>query len=113
MATTIQRDFTPADRYLYNFNKCSYANGWAQIDTEQDAIYYGQWINPERRLIFAYVEGDCILTKCETDADLQSEMFRMKEWNVKQGWRFMGIDPGFNEALKTALITAGLEQYLH
>lgn len=109
----IIRDFTPADRYLYDFRVCTIEKGWAQIDTSQDASYYGQWINPVKRLIFCYCEGDTILTKCENDAELVSEIERMKAWNLDQGHRFMGIDPGFNEALKTALVNAGLGEYLH
>lgn len=103
----------PADRYLYDFKVLTIAKGWAQIDTDQDASYFGQWISPTRLEIFAYVEGDCILTKCADAAELQSEIARMKQWNIDQGHRFMGIDPGFSEPLKDALIAAGLLEYLH
>jgi hypothetical protein len=110
---TTQRDFSPADRYLYDFGVCSTSRGWAQIDTSQDAWYFGQWINPDRRQIFCYCEGDEILTTCDTDMELCNEIERIRSWNVESGHRFKGIDPGFNEALKSTLIAIGLEQYLH
>ncbi len=37
----ITREFAPADRYTYDFGLCSYENGWAQVDTAQDASYFG------------------------------------------------------------------------
>jgi hypothetical protein len=109
----ITRDFTPADRYLYDFGPCTTAKGWAQIDTSQDASYFGQWVNPARRLVFSYVEGDCILVSLDTDEELRAEFAEMKQWNETQGYRFMGIDPGFNPELKTALVSAGLQEYIH
>lgn len=42
------REFCPTDRYVYDFGKCSYAKGWAQVDTRQDASYYGTWDEPDR-----------------------------------------------------------------
>ena len=55
MKTT--REFAPADRYIYDFGLCSYENGWAQVDTAQDAAYFGTWANPARVLIFRHVSG--------------------------------------------------------
>jgi hypothetical protein len=109
----IERGFSPADRYLYDFKLCTIERGWAQVDTSQDASYYGTWISPEKRQIFQYVEGDLYLTRCDTDAELAAEILRMKEWNTSMGHRFMGIDPGFNADLKAALCAAGLAEYLH
>jgi hypothetical protein len=56
---TIERfnEFCPGNRYLYDFRVCTYEKGWAQIDTRQDAAYYGSWTNPVRREIFTYCEG--------------------------------------------------------
>ena len=82
---TIIREFAPVDRYPYDFRVCTIARGWAQIDTGQDASYYGQWINPAKREIFAYCEGDRILTRCKTDAALCAEIARMKAWNLENG----------------------------
>ena len=72
MKTT--REFAPADRYLYDFGLCSVANGWAQFDTAQDASYFGNWINPDRRMMFSYAEGDTTLVECETDEEFAAHV---------------------------------------
>lgn len=110
---TVTRNFLPSDRYLYDFKLCTTDKGWAQIDTSQDASYFGQWINPTKRKIFAYIEGDLILTQLDTDAELKEEVEEMKRWNEEQGHCFLGIDPGFSTDLKAALTTIGLGEYLH
>ena len=57
----ITHEFCPGDRYTYDFGLCSFENGWAQIDTAQDASYFGTWANPTRLMIFSYCEGDTTL----------------------------------------------------
>ena len=42
----ITREFCPGDRYVYDFGLCTYEKGWAQVDTAQDASYFGTWANP-------------------------------------------------------------------
>jgi len=43
-------DFDPeTSRYAFDFRLCHFKNGWAQLDTRQDASYYGNWINPVTR----------------------------------------------------------------
>ena len=59
----ITREFCPGDRYVYDFGLCSYENGWAQVDTAQDASYFGTWANPTRLMIFSYCEGDTTLKR--------------------------------------------------
>jgi hypothetical protein len=105
--------FAPGDRYVYDFRLCTTDKGWAQVDTSQDASYFGTWINPSSRKILCSCEGDVTVTSTDTDAELAEEIAEMKQWNVENGHRFLGIDPGFNENLKQALITAGLAEYLH
>src|SRR5678809_1577262 len=110
---TITRSFCPADRYLYDFKLCTIEKGWAQIDTSQDASYFGQWVNPLKREIFAYIEGDLVLTKVDSYQELQAEIAEMQRWNEEQGHRFIGIDPGFSPQLRQELSDAGLGGYLH
>ena len=62
----ITRDFKPmSDRYGFDFGPCSTANGFAQIDTRQDASYYGTWCSPAARTIVNYCEGDVTTTVCD------------------------------------------------
>jgi hypothetical protein len=102
-----------ADRYKYDFLNCTYAKGWAQLDTSQDASYFGQWINPELLQIFSYCEGDTCLLSFDSAAELSAEVESIKQWNEEQGLRFLGIDPGFGETMKANLLAAGLGQYFH
>lgn len=119
MAIQITRGFSPADRYLYDFKVLTTGKGWAQLDSRQDASYYGHWINPARREIFGYCEGDTILTLCDTDAELVSELERMAVWNAESGYReyrngkTIAIDTGFSEELRCACILSGIGEHLH
>ena len=54
----ITRDFRPlTDRYAFDTGPCSYANGFAQIDTRQDASYYGTWCSPVARTIVSFCDS--------------------------------------------------------
>ena len=71
----IIRDFKPmSDRYSFDFGRCSSANGFAQIDTGQDASYYGTWSAPATRTIVNFCEGDVTTTVCETDTDFAEQL---------------------------------------
>lgn len=109
----VQREFLPSDRYQYDFITCTTAKGWAQVDTRQDASYFGQWVNPTLRQIVCYCEGDVIITTVDTDDELVREMAAIKEFTDGQGYPFLGIDPGFSEELKERLMACGLGQFFH
>ena len=111
---TIQRitEFAPADRYIYDFRACTYEKGWAQIDTRQDASYYGTWTNPDRRELFNYCEGDTTLTRCDTDAEYIQAVRECADWNKSSGY-WIGIDPGFGESMKERFVALGLADLLH
>lgn len=104
--------FAPADRYLYDFKVLTYAKGWAQVDTKQDASYYGTWTNPMTREIFNYCEGDVCLTKCETDDDYRQAIAELVRWNRESGY-WLGIDAGFGEDMKAAFANLGMSDLLH
>jgi len=109
---TTTRLFEQSDRYQFDFKICTYAKGWAQLDTSQDASYFGTWINPAERKIANYCEGDVTIQTAETDAELAQLVSEIKEWNDKQGHRFIGIDPGYGEDMQCRLVAAGLGGYL-
>lgn len=103
-------EFCPADRYVFDMHFCSYDKGWAQFDSRQDASYYGHWINPEKRQIVSYCEGD--VSKFTFDND--DEMIEwVQEFKDNENLGFIGIDPGFGEVLKSTLIAHGLGPFLH
>ena len=113
MAIVIIRNFElMSDRYKYDFRRCTYAKGWAQVDTKQDASYYGTWTNPEQREIFNYCEGDLTLTHCDTDTEYCAEVRRCADWNRDAGY-WLGIDPGFGAEMKAKFEALGLAELLH
>lgn len=111
---TIERitEFAPADRYIYDFKYCSYKNGWAQVDTTQDASYYGTWANPERREIFTYCEGDTTLVRCDTDDEYRQALREVIDWNKEAGY-WLGIDAMCNERMKERFTALGFADVLH
>jgi len=109
----IERSFTPdGDRYIFDFDLCPSKEGWAQLDTRQDAWYYGNWANPFERKIISYAEGDVTITTCDTDEEFVAEMNNWVRWNKENDY-FIGIDPGFNEELKAKFQALGLSELMH
>lgn len=108
-----EKDFIEADRYLFDFYYCSTQEGYAQVDTNQDAAYCGTWTNPFKRTIFSYCEGDTCLKTAENDDEYVKELLDIKEWNFEDGYAFKGIDPGFNKELKDKFVSLGLLDLLH
>jgi len=108
------RDFLAmCDRYRFDFGLCSAANGYAQIDTGQDAWYYGTWANPQTRTIVSYVEGDVTVEQAESDEEFVSAIRRIQEWNDANGWRFLGIDTCLDTNLADKFAALGLADLRH
>lgn len=100
------------DRYVYDWGLCSSRNGWAQVDTKQDASYFGIWTNPTAFKIFQYTEGDEYLTTCENAEEYKTELLALIDWQKQAGY-WKGIDAGFDDKLKQAFVDLGLSEYLH
>jgi hypothetical protein len=107
------REFAPADRYTYDFGACSYANGFAQVDTSQDASYFGTWCSPSRLMVVSYCEGDVTIKTAETPEEFAAELRAIDAWNVEHGHGRALIDPGFGEDMKAAFVALGLADLLH
>jgi hypothetical protein len=107
------REFAPADRYLYDFGLCSYDNGFAQIDTRQDASYYGTWCSPTRRMIVNYAEGDVTTHIAETDDEFVQALRELVQWSDEAGHGPTRIDPGFADEMRQAFTRLGLGDLLH
>lgn len=62
--------------------------GWEQFDTDQDAWYFGVWVNKQTRQIRVYAEGDLTVTTCPTVAHFNAEIRRMCEpvWPEGNGY---------------------------
>lgn len=103
----ITRSFeSMADRYKFDLS-LSTSEGWAQLDSGQDASYYGQWVNPFERKTFAFVEGDKILVEYDTDQEFIEGLKETQDWDLEHTGK-TGIDPGFNEGLRQKFLDMGI-----
>ena len=103
-----ERFLMHGDRYLFDNGICSYKQGFAQVDTTQDAWYYGTWTNPDTLQIVQYMEGDYITLTAES-VEEYVQYFR----DYSQSDYFIGIDTMLNETLKSRFIELGLGELLH
>ena len=108
-----ERLFDPlTDRYAFDFKLCTVKRGFAQVDTRQDASYYGTWASPRERKIVSYTEGDITIETAATDAEFTEAIRELKRWHEENDcWK--GIDPGFDPALKLEFEQIGLGDLLH
>jgi hypothetical protein len=84
--------FADADRYQFDFGLCSAASGWQQYDTDQDAWYFGIWVNVKLRLIVSYVEGDITVVDCLNETGLTRELATMADFYGEPPPAFVTID---------------------
>ena len=97
---------TEGDRYAFDLNRCTSAKGWAQLDTEQDAWYFGNWINPTTLETMSYAEGDVTHHKAETVEEFGQEVVRTLRFYERAH-----IDDMMNPAIAAALsLVPGLEK---
>jgi hypothetical protein len=101
------------DRYYFDFVACTTAKGFAQVDTGQDASYFGTWANPFTLKTVCYAEGDLTLVKLDTPEEFVAELRECKRWNDEHGHRFLGIDPGFDEELRQRFNDLGMQDLYH
>lgn len=77
MTTKLERGFNNAvSRYDFD-NMLKATDGWAQFDTGQDAPYFGIWVNPIKREIITFCEGDTTHTTCSTSKDFADQLREM------------------------------------
>lgn len=101
--------FPNGDRYALDFDACSARNGFAQIDTDSDAWYFGQWANPHRLRYVSFCEGD--LTILDFDSAAEFARFIVESIASRDGFR--GIDTMCNQRITRGFCAAGLGRFLH
>jgi len=104
--------YANADRYRWD-DQLTSGNGYAQIDSEQDAFYYGAWCSPFDRKVVTYAEGDLTTATADTDDEFVAYIRRMDEASQKTGRGALRIDPWFSEALRERFEQLGLGDLLH
>lgn len=86
----IDRGCHQADRYYYDLTLL--AQGWQQYDTEEDAWYFGIWINTEKLETFTYAEGDTSHVIAPNVEAFRAELARLYQYQP-QAPAFISIDP--------------------
>jgi len=86
----IDRGSHQADRYYYD--RTLLAQGWQQYDTEEDAWYFGIWINTEKLETFTYAEGDTSHVIAPNVEAFRAELARLYQYHP-QAPAFISIDP--------------------
>ena len=105
----IDRAFLPmTNRYRFDFGACHFHKGFAQIDTKQDAPYYGAWANPVELRVVEFCEGDLTVTQCDSAAEFVEYIrgFATNEW-------FIGIDGMCSKNIIRSFTSLGLAELLH
>jgi hypothetical protein len=73
--TEIKRTFAEdGSRYEIDWGPCHPDRGFCQIDTDQDASYFGIWTNPERMIIASFIEGDIEVETATDPADYRTAL---------------------------------------
>jgi hypothetical protein len=110
MTITTTREFTEANRYLYD--NLLVPKGWAQLDSDSDAAYFGNWADPVSLTLFSYVEGDCTTTECSTTAEFAAEVRKVAAWHTTHD-RWLGIDYGTSDEARQRWEALGLADLFH
>ena len=88
---TVVHRHRSADRYLFDFDDDFRAAEWQQFDTDQDAWYYGVWVNLKTLRILTYAEGDVYLVICPDAEHYNAEIKSMCEFHG-EGFAFIACD---------------------
>jgi len=94
----IIRAFYPSERYIIDFADFK-SEGWEQFDTDQDAHYFGVWVNKTTLQTLTYAEGDWSLVTCDTKEQYNKEIESMIDF-YDEGFIAIGIDPEKGESTK-------------
>ena len=109
-----QKTFCNSDRYTFDFNMCSYKKGFAQIDTNEDFAYFGNWVNFKSLELITYCEGDLTIVKCENIEEFKQQLLKLVSWH-KKNKSFIGIDLMCSDEIKKDFNNLNLDKnyYLH
>lgn len=95
---TILRTFYSSERYLIDFADDFKSEGWMQFDTDQDASYFGVWVNPTKLMTLSYAEGDWTLVICPDSDRYNRSVQRMCEF-YGEGFEAIAYDSEWNRTI--------------
>ena len=67
-----------SSRYTWDGVLCD--EHWVQYDTDQDAWYFGVWVNPDTRMTVTYAEGDLYVCTYDDDDAFSAGLDSMQEF---------------------------------
>lgn len=109
-----ERDFMAnGNRYHFDFGECSANNGFAQVDTTQDASYFGIWTNPYDFITVSYIEGDINRDTASNAEEYIAFLRKLHAAYEKMETPIRGIDPMLNYDLRDRFVELGLTDLLH
>lgn len=74
---TVRQFFLPLERYVVDFAPDFKAEGWEQFDTDQDAAYFGVWVNSKQLVVLTYCEGDWSIEECPSQEHYRAAIERL------------------------------------
>jgi len=109
-----EKTFCNSDRYIFDYDICSFKKGFAQIDTNEDASYFGNWVNFKSLELITYCEGDLTINKCENEEEFKNQLLKVVSW-YKKNKSFIGIDLMLSDEIKKDFNKLDLDKnyYLH
>ena len=100
------------DRYHFDLNTCRADSGWAQVDTRQDASFYGTWTNPTTLETLSYCEGDITRERCGNDEEYVAHLRALAAWHTEREY-WLGIDPAGVKNARERFEALGVSDLLH
>ena len=97
-----------AERYRFDSGMCHFSKGFAQVDSEQDAPYYGQWANPIERKYVCFAEGDLDIMTFDNADEFAKHIREVAAMDC-----FKGIDGMCSEPIIEGFKAIGLGDLLH
>ena len=101
------------NRYTYDWGQCSRQAGFAQIDTKEDASYYGNWANPIDLKTVHYVEGDVSEYEFETREEFVQHIRDLIDGMDRLGYGPVRIDGMCDPRIIEGFKDLGLGDLLH
>ena len=109
---TIKKEtfFESIDRYTFDFDMCKPSKGFAQLDTSDDAWYYGNWVNFRDYKIVSYCEGDITIETCDNVEEFKELLKKTVDFYKFNQENFKGIDLLCDERIKKDFDKLGLDK---
>ena len=95
------------DRYQFDFDMC---RTWTQLDTRQDASYYGNWVCPQTLRLLSFTEGDVALQECDNQEEFIECLKNTLKWHLENGYN-PSLDAHI-DSQKGLFIAMGFESFI-